>query len=445
MLTQGIGNYDSLVAKIQARLDVMHWPRELSTADLVMHSSQHLVDQRALHCLRALSHNGKLTSLGVEYKLLESPVGKKPSADILAAFTEGCCLAIIEVKISAATARQSVTEVSAYAHGISAKFWGAGSFDAVWIIVGTDFRSTVTAAIAHQMIFSNQCIIPIKATIQCSGPGKISDVQLEIQDVVVPNDRHVYENIFSYNSVVPMTVCSDADLSNGERSAHFITHHFASKGAHGLFFFIPPSPEWARAAPNPYMFFACTLNPFSITLKARILEHLSAHSGPLSDEDRLHIIREEAFDFVDVDLRTGAIVAYDHDAEGNLIGEKLDYDHSLHHLSSMEPNSAVEATGRILDELRDLSAPDAMYELSTMPFEQALGVFQYRKAMRYGDISNIYYFGFMHDLMMCVARYYQHGNEKYADKTLYAIYSSMDLLLDWLEACNGKRIEQLEG
>ena len=141
--------------------------------------------------LRGLRSFYGLEVIEIEMPLLNTgQPGFQPSADILARCYEDSRLFLIEVKRMAATEREAVTELSAYTHGLNARIWNLTQSDYAWIPISSEWRTTVRAAFANEVIFANRPVLPMLCEVTQSETGAVTSVGLKLisllQDVDEP-------------------------------------------------------------------------------------------------------------------------------------------------------------------------------------------------------------------------------------------------------------------
>jgi hypothetical protein len=155
-----------------------------------------VLNRKALLSLRALEGGLPLLSLGTEVALIDSPLpGRNPAADILALQTHSAGYVVIEIKNQAGAARQAVTELSAYSNGLSEHYWGLSSFDSIWLLISSEYRPTLNAAIAYQLLVSGRCVVPLRANVIWKD-DEIESVTFSIEDVSAPPDTYTLDAIF---------------------------------------------------------------------------------------------------------------------------------------------------------------------------------------------------------------------------------------------------------
>ena len=131
-----------------------------------------------------------LRLLGTEFKLLKTGLrGKQPSADILTIQNEMGVFFVPEIKQDEGAERQAVTELGAYSQGLQNRFWGLCPADHVWMPISTEWRTTVRAGFANEIVWGNRAILPMRCQVaygkdEEGNLASVTDLRLELINVV---------------------------------------------------------------------------------------------------------------------------------------------------------------------------------------------------------------------------------------------------------------------
>lgn len=398
--------------------------------DIVAGAIQDALDQRVLYCLTALKDGAPLFSLGTEVPMINSPLrGKKPSADILAKQTMSGGYVVVEVKISPGTSREAVTELSAYANGLGQRYWGLSSYDSIWLLISTDYRPTLSAAIAYQQLVAGRCIIPLRATVSAHRK-KITGVRFNVVDMAVAPDPFLGDALFCdhvYDCVAPHFA---EPTRSPEVAMHFLSSGFERTGASGFCFTLVPN-QHERRLPYPYGLAAVTLNPFKLHLKALKLTEL-VKRGVLqrgTDEYQREVLDEVFQVSVDADIATfdSVFINEAEQDESEPAPSSVDPERSLRELADRELSSQTLAFSAVLEEL--LIQPGDSVEMHAPGLDDCLSPSSGTPLFNENNVALVRYFGVIHDIMARCAEYVLLHDADFAGKAVSEVYESSRLLL----------------
>ena len=433
-LIDSIGNLEQLSAQLATRLEKVEVIPRSRLLDKVRGAVSANLDQKVLQTLTALKNGHQLVSLGREFPLIKSGLpGPNPSADILALQKESAAYVIVEVKISADTARQAITELSAYGHGLGHRFLGLNSFDAIWLVVSTEYRPTLTESIAYQQLICDRCIVPIKANVEWKD-GQIADVQLEIVEIRKLPTVCSTDALFSNQVFDGIASNFAAKLTSPEVALHFISNASTRLGATGFCFQALPSELQKREYQYPYGVYVGTLNPFKLYRKSALLnEFLSSEYLTRDSEEYEHEIFNQVYDSFDVDL-TNFQLKWETETDGDAEDDELNfagipYDHSLFELSIRETNSQNLMFHSIFDQLRKMHGGESGAEVGGSDFPSMFFPYQGLPTYHENNIAKVRYFGFLHDVVVKLTEIISIHDQDFAEMTLSEIYESPRLLL----------------
>lgn len=431
-----IVNLEQLSTKLQERLDGFRSKPRSRLVDTLRDAVTATLDRKFLYTLKALEEGSDLISLGCEFPLIKSGLpGRNPAADILALQSNSAAYAIIEIKISADAAREAVTELSAYGQGLGHRYLGLNSFDAIWLVVSTEFRPTLLEAVAYQMLIADRCIVPIKASVTAKD-GTIEDVELEIVEIEQVPHACSTDALFSNEVFDGVAVNFPAKVSSPDVALHFISNACTRLGATGFCFQVYASEMQEHEYMYPHGLYIGTLNPFKLyQLSAQLNELLKrGHVRRDSAEYEDWIFKGVHEDF-DVDLTTYEVKWTPHSAddgreesdEVNFAG--IPFDHSLLELSIRETNSLTIVFESIFNQLTRMHSGGTGAEVGGTSFSAMFFPFAGRPTYREDNISSIRYFGFLHDVVVNIAELLAATDPDFNGMTLADVYQSPRLLL----------------
>lgn len=407
---------------------------------LINESVNRVLLRRAVNALRALKAGGGLICLGTEFPLLTTTLpGPKPSADILAIFDSMATYAIFEIKISADTARECITELSAYANGLGQQYFGLSSMDCLWIIISTEYRPTVMNAIAHHSLFSGKCILPILAKVDYREGTGITDVSFSIEEIHRPIPPELTDVIFWSGSYELLTAYSDEPHFDNSLVQHMLTNDFTSMGCSGFCFNVKTATSASSQMTHPSGIVMAHFNPFKARLKSQELKELVERRRiVVGSLDYYGVLRgDDATEFADVDLRKGKETIWraadDDDIDDDCWDEE--YEYSLREIGDRPLNSGYFAFKRVLDRINSSSVGGT--EVTCPDFHGALLVKHFLNATHYDEenMRNIRYFGLLHDIIMELIPLLS-GLEKFTERSMLELYDSPDFILYILRTVN---------
>jgi hypothetical protein len=233
--------------------------------------------------LRGLESLYDLEVIDTEFALLNTgKPGFQPSADILSRCTEDNRLFLFEVKRAVETERQAVTELSAYSHGLNARFWNLSAADYVWVPICTEWRTTVQAAFANEAIYQHRAVLPMRCRPTKDRRGRITRVDLELLSLVEHVDEPLALSQFAWDCFDTMTFALNKTPSDPRTLLDFMSAMAARQGFSGCALYGESAA--GTAFPYPYTFTLAIHDPFRAALKRRQLEIVlkSENGGPIA-------------------------------------------------------------------------------------------------------------------------------------------------------------------
>lgn len=269
---------------------------------------RNLVGLHTIHDLRLL---------GTEFKLLTTGLrGKQPSADILAINDQVGVLFLPEVKQDVGAERQAITELGAYSQGLQDRFWGLSSSDHVWVPISTEWRTTVRAGFANEIVWGNRAILPmlchVDFVMDAGGqPAAVRDLRLKLLDVVAELSEERALAHFAWDCFDCLEIAIPEPVSDPRTFLDFIISTASRFGLSGyvLYYEHTGHPKF----PYPYVFHIAASNPFRAALKERELRIILDDAGVNPDKKkRLIQMRKNVggglWEWLDIDLHTGRTV-----------------------------------------------------------------------------------------------------------------------------------------
>jgi hypothetical protein len=384
------------------------------------------LNRKVLSSLKALDTGLPLISLGTEIPLLESQnPGRKPAADILALQTGSAAYVLVEVKITANAAREAVTELSAYASGLGQRFWGMSSFDSIWLLISTEYRPTLSAAVAYQLLVSGHCVVPLRADVNWR-EGDVESLTLTVEEVASVPDNYTCDSLFCDSVFDCVAARFEAPISAPGVACHFIASAFERTGASGCCFQLLDDIGHTEAQ-KPHGVVSLTLNPFRLRLKAIRLREL-VERGLLArgtTEYTREILDNHFLVDVDADLGTFRSVLINGADEDVDAASEIAPDRSLRELAEREPNSQLLAFEAVMEQL----AISHSYEVHMPYLGDWLSPLAATPQLREDNIVAVRYFGAVQDIMIECAHYLSRRDADFAGMPLTEIYESSQLLL----------------
>ena len=365
----------------------------------------HVLEDRFKDALSIFSNGGELHSLGKEFPLVESELpGRKPSADILAVFDEMAAYAIIEVKTSHATARECITELSAYANGLGNRYIGLSSHDCIWVLISTEYRPTVIDALVHQIIFAGRRILPLLARPSLNADGDIIDVEYEVQDIRGKIDRITTDSLLSSDAWCMLEHYTQQDVGARSVIQHIVSQDFHSCGCSGFSFFKKHCGAFDREMQMPFGLIVCIQNPFASYLKRRQMEYFQEQGIEPDSDDYRKIFTSSARDFIYVSLQKGwPLSEVERDEDGRPTypdGDDDYYKNSLAELSQRTLNSGYSSFKKII--ARIAGANPGQIAIGEPDFHGALLNETGINPTHYNELNmeELHHFGFFHEAML---------------------------------------------
>lgn len=258
-----------------------------------------------------------LRLLGTEFKLLTTGLrGKQPSADILAINDQVGVLFLPEVKQDVGAERQAITELGAYSQGLQDRFWGLSPSDHVWIPISTEWRTTVRAGFANEVVWGNRAILPMSCRVDFKTnakgePTAVKDLRLELLDVVAELSEERALAHFAWDCFDCLEIAIPEPVSDSRTLLDFIVATASRFGLSGYVLYYEHTGE--PRFPLPYVFHIAASNPFRAALKERELRIILDDAEVNPDErKRLIEMRKNVgsglWDWFDIDLQTGKTV-----------------------------------------------------------------------------------------------------------------------------------------
>ncbi|TET39241.1 MAG: hypothetical protein E3J72_00940 [Planctomycetota bacterium] len=202
--------------------------------------------------------------------------GFQPSADILAYNTELGVMFLLEIKRSAKTEREAVTQLAAYTSGLQNKFWGLSSLDHVWIPISTEWRTIVKAAFANEAAWGNRVILPMDCKVELEA-DEIKKIKLELIDLLPELDETVACSQFAWHCFDSLEICFPAEIPEARTFIEFISATASRLGFSG--FVLYGTALGAEILPYPHSFVIGVQNPLLSALKSRQLQIVMDHAG----------------------------------------------------------------------------------------------------------------------------------------------------------------------
>ena len=388
-----------------------------------------------------------LELIGEEYVLLNTGTkrGKQPSADIIAINNIYNNIFIFELKKSHNTARESVTELSAYTQGFNKTFQFLPRFQTIWCPIITDWRVTVIEALKYQMIHNNIYCLPLIANLTPKLKASELDIELEIFDLIETITSNQIYSLLSFACFEGCTISYAKDKVNRSEMSSIIKRYCEKNNMLGFCYF--NVPDYEINIPFPESIVVIILNPFKSLLKKEELDFLDAievneevKRRRIGDDingqiDLNFITREKVIcgDIKPRDMTQEEFQNIDFNELGYLFEEEIEdkerfYKHSIFneyasfHTNSF--NSLIEESTRFIKfyvdtiemndvpDLKDRLNKDAISQL-TRPIE-------------------VEYFGLFSDL----AKEYILHNSKIREEMSFISYSKFSLLLKILNENN---------
>lgn len=420
-------NLDEKIEELTQKISSLNTSEYTDILTTLNSAAEIELNQKLLCSLKAFQMSDSLYSLGTEFPLVNSPLpGKDPSADILAISQCYGSYAIIEVKISANTARQAITELSAYSNGLGGRYWGLSSFDAFWIIINTDYKPTVLEALSYQLLLKNQCIIPLHADVTFE-KNEIQNVDLKIIDIPFNNKPHSLNALYSLHTHDAVEIAYKNHLKSNSVLLHNVSTVFSDTGAIGYCFFKTPSEYELNNYPYPNRLFIGFVNPFKLFHKARQLEKY-----PIK-ENYLDCLKGQTMDFHDVSLKDFTDienVEFDIDDENS----EVYYLKLLSELSIRDTLSSSVAFDYLYEQLPNILGTKGM-ELGSpdvsASFRPYMGEANYHESNTY----SFRYFGILHYLMMRISAFFI-DKKDFEGMSLLEIYESPKLFFNIIYEVN---------
>jgi len=254
-----------------------------------------------------------LRLLGTEFKLLKTGLrGKQPSADILTIQNEMGVFFVPEIKQDEGAERQAVTELGAYSQGLQNRFWGLCPADHVWMPISTEWRTTVRAGFANEIVWGNRAILPMRCQVaygkdEEGNLASVTDLRLELINVVDELSEKRALAQFARHAFDCLEIAMPEPVSDPRAFIEFIGTTASRLGLSGYVLYYeyrgdPPYPE-------PYVFHIAATNPFRAALKERELTIIWKNSWIKDRQRRLVQMRKdvgrELWHGMDIDLLTG--------------------------------------------------------------------------------------------------------------------------------------------
>lgn len=430
-LVHSIGNLESYYAALEKRLENVNAESNGSLLSMIGSAIQGALDEKVFRGIEAIKAGSSLVSLGQQFSLIDSDLpGPNPAADILALQTESAAYVIIEVKVSASAAREAITELSAYGRGLGNRYLGLNSFDAIWMIISTDFRPTLKEAIAYHQLISDRCIIPIMADVEW-GDAEVSAVRLNIVETQKLPAVCATDALFSNAVFDGLSINFPSASLSPDVALHFISSACTRFGATGFCFQVR-SEAWECAFPYPFGIYVATLNPFKLYRMSAFLNQLEEDSNwKRGTSNYEKAIFDGPYDSFDVDLtdfqpKWASAIYEDSDDDINFAG--IPFDHSLFELSIRETNSQTIMFRSIFDKLLRMHGDATTAEIGGTDFPSMFFPHGASPIYHEGNIANVRYFGVLHDVVANLIVRLQ-SDPQFSGQTFGEIYESAKLLL----------------
>ena len=253
--------------------------------------------------IRSLNHIEKLELIDKEFELVNNKCrGRKQSLDILAFMEDSKNLALLEIKISSKTERESVTELSAYSEFLNKKFFGLSKNNTIWIPISEAWKPTVKQAFIHQMFSSNEICIPIHLKINSKDGENIDSLGLEIIDLIdeIENmEESLFYSIFSWASYDVLTINFKDEIENKENLMHLVSSWCSELNISG--FIYTTESNAGHFFPYPWGIVIAFFNPFKAYLKQKQLNIIFNKNGL---NGMLKNIKKPIWSNFDIDLKT---------------------------------------------------------------------------------------------------------------------------------------------
>lgn len=268
---------------------------------------RNLVGLNALHDLRLL---------GTEFKLLSTGLrGKQPSADILAINDELGVLFLPEVKQDVGAERQAAAELGAYSQGLQDRFWGLSPSDHVWIPISTEWRTTVRAAFANEVVWGNRAILPMRCKVDFTTDGDgqptgVKNLDLELLDIVGEISEERALSHFAWDCFDCVEIAISQEVGDPRAFIDFIVATASRFGLSGYVLYYEHVAD--RKNPYPYVFHVAASNPFRAALKERQLHTILQDDRIPAGRARSIQMRKDVggglWGWLDIDLQSGKTV-----------------------------------------------------------------------------------------------------------------------------------------
>ena len=150
-----ISGRESVTAAIAQNRDDNFWPRlpvDYLARTRVAEAAEYVLCR--LHSLELVTHSRKSISLSA---------GETMYTDLLYCNTEQATFVLLELKIGAQTEREAVTELLAYEQEILNHCPFLSHDDLVFIVIGTEFRTTLDHSLAGIMTWSRRRVLCLRA------------------------------------------------------------------------------------------------------------------------------------------------------------------------------------------------------------------------------------------------------------------------------------------
>ncbi len=231
------------------------------------------------------NHQGIEALYGLELVDKEIPLlstgkgGFQPRADLLACNMELGVLFLIEVKRLVGTERQAVTELAAYSSGLQYRFWGLSPLDHLWVPISTEWRTTLKAALANEVIWGHRAVLPLSCRV-VSKSGKVGNLELKVVDIVRELDEALALSQFAWHCFDSLELCLPTTVADPRTFVEFICATASRLGFSG--FVLYGTALGAEMLPYPHSFVVGVHNPMLGALKRRQLEIVREHDGPVA-------------------------------------------------------------------------------------------------------------------------------------------------------------------
>jgi len=209
-----------------------------------------------------LSRLHELEPVSTSRQSLSLTSGQTMYADLLYCSTEYATFVLLELKVGKQTPRQAVTELLAYEQEIMNHCPFLSHHDLVFVVIGTDFRTTVDHALAGMMTWSRRKVLCLLAepngdsvSLHVHLPAAWSPIGQGIlpADAVATADLCLYPNDNVSREQIEMLAMTAMDL---------ITREADRAGSHG-FVMLWDDAMYPEAASCPIALTVGIVNPFA--------------------------------------------------------------------------------------------------------------------------------------------------------------------------------------